>query len=175
MFLVRWWVAEKHEVNDAAGNRRRPARRRRQYRPWVEVLERRLAPAVTLSISNPVPFPKPDSGELFGMFVVTRSGDLAPEVLVDYTTQDGSGPNGAHAGIDYVAASGTLDFAPNHVLATIYVQIIGNNIFQADKTFTVQLSTPRPGWHLLPRRPSPPAAGPSRWQSGTSMGMAKLI
>ena len=144
MFPVRWWVAEKHNVNAAAGKRRRPARRRQRYRPVVEILERRLAPAVTLSISNPVPFPKPDSGQLTGLFVVTRSGDAAPGVVVDYATQDGTGPNGAHAGTDYVATRGTLEFAPYQVTASIGVPILGNTVFQADKTFTVSLSDPVP-------------------------------
>jgi hypothetical protein len=98
---------------------------------------------ITLSISNPAPFPKPDSGQILGMFVVTRSGDLGPAVQVDYATQDGTGANGAHAGTDYVATSGTLNFAANQTTATIAVPIIGNNVFQADKTFTVGLSHPR--------------------------------
>jgi hypothetical protein len=35
-----------------------------------------------------------------------------------------------------------LYFAANQTMATIAVPIIGNNIFQADKTFTVSLSYP---------------------------------
>jgi len=112
----------------------------RLYRPRIEVLENRLAPSITLSINNPVPFPKPDTGQVQGMFVVTRSGDLTPAVSVDYATQDGTGSNGAHAGVDYVATSGTLNFDSNQTTATISVPILGNNIFQADKTFTVSLS-----------------------------------
>ncbi len=119
---------------------RRPARRRR---PWLETLEGRLAPTVNLSITDPTPFLKPDTGQLMGMFVVMRSGDRAPEVLVDYQTQDGVGPSGAHAGTDYVATAGTLDLAPNQTTATITVPIVGNNIFQADKTFTLNLANPR--------------------------------
>ena len=118
----------------------RPPWRRR---PWLEVLEGRLAPTVSLSVSDPAPFPKPDTGQLMGIFVVTRSGDRAPEVLVDYQTQDGVGATGAHAGTDYVATSGTLDFAPNQTAATVTVPIVGNNIFQADKTFTLNLANPR--------------------------------
>jgi hypothetical protein len=98
---------------------------------------------VTLSISNPMPFPKPDTGQPMGMFVVTRSGDLTPTVQVHYQTQDGTGANAAHAGVDYVATSGTLMFAPNQTMATISVPVLGNNIFQVDKTFTVSLSNPQ--------------------------------
>jgi hypothetical protein len=118
---------------------------RRFFRPALESLECRLPPTVTLSISDPLPFPKPDTGQLTGMFVVTRSGDLAPAVQVDYATQDGTGPNGAHAGTDYVATSGTLNFAANQTTATISVQVVGNTIFQADKTFTVSVSNPSGG------------------------------
>jgi hypothetical protein len=90
-----------------------------------------------------MPFPKPDTGQLMGMFVVTRSGDLTPTVQVHYQTQDGTGANGAHAGVDYTATMGTLMFASMQTMATISVPIIGNNIFQADKTFTVSLSNPQ--------------------------------
>lgn len=137
-----WWQVVKYVVDLAARYGRRPGRRARRSRPWVEILEGRLAPTVTLSISNPAPFPKPDTGQILGMFVVTRSGDLAPAVQVDYHTQDGTGVNGAHAGIDYKTTAGTVFFASNQTTTTIAVPILGNNIFQADKTFTVSLSNP---------------------------------
>ncbi len=148
MVSPQWWQA----VRQAVGMARRLRRHMRRWRPGVEVLEGRLAPTVTLSISNPVPFPKPDTGQLFGMFVVTRSGDLTSEVLVDYATQDGSGANGAHAGTDYVAETGTLIFAPYQITAAITVVILGNNVFQADKTFTVSLSHPVPGLVFGPQQ-----------------------
>src|SRR5262249_12943352 len=69
----------------------------------VEALEGRLAPAVTLSISDPLPLPEGDSGTSNMVFVVTRSGELSPAVQVNYATQDGTGPNGAKAGTDYEA------------------------------------------------------------------------
>ena len=116
-----------------------------RFKPWLETLEGRLPPTVTLSVSNPVPFPKPDSGRLAGLFAVTRTGEEAASLLVAYTTQDGTGPQGAHAGTDYVATSGTLIFAPYQLTATITVPILGNNIFQEDKTFTVSLSNPLTG------------------------------
>src|SRR5579883_3490406 len=131
MVRAAWWQTMRQLLNPAArrGSGRRRDRRQRPYRPWPETLEGRLAPTVTLSISNPAPFPKPDTGQLMGMFVVTRTGDLAPAVQVNYQTQDGTGPNGAHAGVDYVATTGTLMFAANQTMATITVPIIGNNIF----------------------------------------------
>jgi hypothetical protein len=109
-----------------------------RYRPLLESLEQRLAPTVTLSVSNPGPFPEGDTGTTNMMFVVTRSGDLAPAVRADYTTQDGT----AVAGTDYVATSGTLFFASNQLTATIAVPIIGNTILQSNRSFTVSLSNP---------------------------------
>src|SRR5579883_2004161 len=128
MARMRWWHNVKRFLAPAARRGRRPKRRLRWYRPWVDLLEGRLAPTVTLSVSNPAPFPKPDTGQLMGMFVVTRTGDQAAPVLVDYTTQDGTGPNGAHAGTDYVATTGTLLFNPSQVMATIAVPILGSNL-----------------------------------------------
>lgn len=114
----------------------------KSFRPSVERLENRLAPSVSLSISNPAPFPEGDTGTSDMMFVVTRSGDLGPAVQVDFTTQDGTGANGAHAGTDYVGTSGTLRFAANQTTATIAVPVIGNTIFQNNRTFRVMLSDP---------------------------------
>src|SRR5262245_43942370 len=117
---------------------RQPDARRREYRPRLEGLELRLAPAISLAISQPAPFPEGDSGTSLGMFVVTRSGDLVPSVSVDFATQDGT----AKAGTDYTAMSGTLTFAPNQTTATIGVPIIGNTLFQSNRTFTVNLTNP---------------------------------
>ncbi len=151
------WRQSVRQFLDATARRgrrsgQRPDRRPRFHRPWFEILEGRLAPTVTLSIGDPVPFPKPDTGQYQGMFVVTRSGDLAPAVQVDYHTQDGTGSNGAHAGTDYVATTGTLYFASNQTMATIAIPIIGNNSFQADKMFTVSLSNPLPSAAFVPQQ-----------------------
>src|SRR5262245_42174233 len=108
---------------------RRP---RRRYRPRLDALEERLPPTVTLSISNPAPFPELDSGTANMIFTVTRAGDLASAVQVDYTTQDGT----ARAGIDYQARAGTLLFSANQTTATIAVPVIGNRVFQSNRTFT---------------------------------------
>ncbi len=149
---VAWWQAVRQFLNSATRRGRRSSRRVRRYRPWLDILEARLAPTVTLSISDPEPFPKPDTGQLMGLFVVTRSGEMAPAVQVDYATQDGGGFQGAHAGIDYLATAGTLYFLPNQATATITVPIIGNNIFQVDKKFTVHLSNPLPSAAFGPRQ-----------------------
>jgi hypothetical protein len=110
--------------------------RRRGRWLFVEALERRLAPAITFSVANPMPFPEGASGTM--MFVVTRSGDTAPAVQVDYTTQDGT----AHASTDYVATSGTLSYGPGETMKTIAVPILGHTMLQPARSFTVTLSKP---------------------------------
>jgi hypothetical protein len=76
------------------------------------------------------------------LFTVTRAGDLAPAVQVNYATQDGSGPDAAHAGTDYTATSGTLLFAANQTTANISVPVLDSAVFQANRTFGVALSDP---------------------------------
>ena len=142
MVNTSWRQILNHFRNTAARRGRRPERFPRPHRPWLEVLEGRLAPTVTLSVSDPAPFAKPDSGQLLGVFVITRSGDLAPPVSVIYQTQDGVGPTGARAGVDYVATAGSLTIPAMETTATVNVPILGNNLFQVDKTFTLRLSNP---------------------------------
>src|SRR5262249_15049248 len=100
--------------------------------------------AVTLWISSRQPLPEGDSGTSNMVFVVTRSGELSAPVQVDYATQDGTGPNGAKAGSDYEATSGTLTLAANQTTATIAVPVIGNTRLQPDRAFSVLLSSPQP-------------------------------
>src|SRR5215468_10007441 len=139
----------------------RPARKApARCRPAVEALEDRLAPAVTLSVSDPLPLPEGDSGTSHMVFVVTRSGDLAPAVQVNYATQDGSGPRGARAGTDYVATSGTLTFAANQTTAALDVPVIGNTQFQPDRAFTVVLSSPQPTAAFAPQQTFATGRGP---------------
>jgi hypothetical protein len=133
---LKRWRAKRSPSRSPAVNADRQGTHR--YRPRLEILEKRLAPTISLSISNPAPFPKGDFGTSMGLFVVTRSGDLAPPVQVHYATQDGT----AHAATDYVATSGTLSFAANQTTATIAVPVIGNNLFEPNLTFTVALSNP---------------------------------
>jgi hypothetical protein len=102
----------------------------------IESLEQRWMLAVTISVSNPAPFTEPDSGTSDMVFIVTRSGNTAPDVKVDYTAVDGT----AHAGTDYTATSGTLEFAPSVTSLPVNVPVIGNTIFQQNRSFTLALS-----------------------------------
>ncbi len=69
-------------------------------------------------------------------------------VTVRYATADGT----ATAGADYVAASGTLTFAPGETVQNIPVAAIDDTADEPDETFTVTLSDPSDGVLLSPDR-----------------------
>lgn len=58
------------------------------------------------------------------LVTVTRLGGATGRVLVDYATQDGTGTNGAYAGTNYMAVSGTLAFDDQEMTKSIVVPII---------------------------------------------------
>ncbi|MGH3370352.1 MAG: Calx-beta domain-containing protein, partial [Nocardioidaceae bacterium] len=59
-------------------------------------------------------------------------------VSVNWTAVDGTGV----AGADYLAASGTLTFAAGARNGTIQVTVLGDGLFEPDKTFQIVLSVP---------------------------------
>jgi hypothetical protein len=59
-------------------------------------------------------------------------------VTVAYATADGS----AVAGVDYLAASGTLTFAPGTARATVSVSVIGDTAVELDEVFFLRLTSP---------------------------------
>ena len=69
-------------------------------------------------------------------FTVTRSGQPTTTATVDFATADGT----ASAGLDYLAASGTLVFAPGESEKTVTVTILDDTVFEAAEAFTVNLS-----------------------------------
>ncbi len=68
-------------------------------------------------------------------FVVTLNRASDTPVVVSYQTVNGT----AIAGQDYQATSGQLTFAPGETEKVLYVPIIGDNIVEVDKVFTVEL------------------------------------
>ncbi len=70
----------------------------------------------------------------FGV-ILSHPSALAP-VTVDWTTTPGT----AAAGSDYVAASGTVTFAPMDVSETVSIVLNGDGTFEGDETFALDLS-----------------------------------
>ncbi|HKW77803.1 MAG TPA: IPT/TIG domain-containing protein [Candidatus Limnocylindria bacterium] len=79
-----------------------------------------------------------DTGTKLAIFTVTLSAASKSTVSVDYTTTDGT----ANAGSDYIAAAGTLTFAPGITVQTIDVVVIGDFFNEPNETFFVNLSNP---------------------------------
>jgi Ca2+-binding RTX toxin-like protein len=72
------------------------------------------------------------------VFTVTLSTPVAAQVTVDFATADGT----AAAGTDYTAVEGTLTFAPGEMEQVVRVPIQGDDAFEPDETFFVNLSNP---------------------------------
>ncbi|CAK1584001.1 unnamed protein product [Parnassius mnemosyne] len=70
---------------------------------------------------------------------VIRRGDLAGEVTVRYTTEDGT----AEAGSDYIAAQGVLIFGHGESEKTFSVEVIDDDVFEEDEHFFLRLSSPK--------------------------------
>ena len=77
-----------------------------------------------------------ESAGVANVTVARGSDERLLPFTVDYQTTDGS----AHAGVDYRAASGTLQFKANETLQTITIPILQNSTAKEPKTFTVSLS-----------------------------------
>src|SRR5262249_60616899 len=94
-------------------------------------------PAPTLGV-NSVPAAQGTSGTSTVTFTVTLAGATAASTSVDFATADGT----AVAGTDYTPTSGTLTFAPGQTTQTVAVTVLGNPVFQASRTFMLNLSNP---------------------------------
>src|SRR6185295_18180626 len=90
----------------------------------------------TISISD-VTVTEGNAGTVNAVFNVTLSNPSYQTVTVDYATANGSATT---ADNDYVSGTGTVTFTPNQVGATITVVVNGDNKFEANETFDVNLS-----------------------------------
>lgn len=84
-----------------------------------------------------------DEGSVF-TFTVSLSAALDMPFTVDFATGDihSDWPGYADAGLDYVATSGTLTFAPGETTKTFTVQTIADDVEEYDEMFFVRLSNP---------------------------------
>jgi uncharacterized delta-60 repeat protein len=85
-----------------------------------------------------------------GVEPVLTSTNVVP-LSVSYSTANGTGTNGALAGSDYTAVSGTLLFTNGVGTNTFNVPIINNSLVNGNRIFTVSLSNPTaPGQLVAP-------------------------
>ncbi len=77
-------------------------------------------------------------GTVNAVFNVTLSAPSAQTVSVDYATSDGS----ATAPDDYLAANGTLTFAPGQTVRQIVVSVVGDTVTEISETFSLNLTNP---------------------------------
>ena len=73
-------------------------------------------------------------------FRVTLAPAASGPVTVAYATADGPSANGAAAGEDYTAASGTLAFKPGETEKTVAVAVAGDVLGEGAETLTLALS-----------------------------------
>jgi ELWxxDGT repeat protein len=72
---------------------------------------------------------------------VTRTGGSSGAVSVHYATSDGSGV----AGVNYVPASGTLNFADGEVSRSFTITVLNDGVAGGNKTVNLTLSAPTGG------------------------------
>jgi Calx-beta domain/Domain of unknown function (DUF4114) len=104
----------------------------------ISIEDNETLPTLTITSASPSIIEK-NSGEPANnaSFQIQLSGKSATEITVNYTTVNGT----AIAGSDFTATSGQLTFAAGSTTPqTILVPITPDNIFEPDKTFTLQLS-----------------------------------
>lgn len=74
-----------------------------------------------------------------------RSGDTNVVLSVQYATEDDT----ARAGVDYIAAAGTVTFGPGQLAAEIAVATLDNGRVDGDRAFRLRLSSPSPGVEVV--------------------------
>ena len=78
---------------------------------------------------------------------VTRHGDIASTLFVEYSTRDGTatGGEGDKDGADFKHVSGTLEFEPFIAALNIVIPVYSDYAVEDDETFEVVLATPIDG------------------------------
>jgi len=93
--------------------------------------------APTVSIEGLASVLEGDSGVTAYTFNVVLSGPSGQNVIVNYTTVNGS----AIGGVDYETNTGSVEFEPGVVTMPVTVNVIGNTADQVDRTFSVQITS----------------------------------
>jgi hypothetical protein len=87
---------------------------------------------------------EPTSGQANMVFTVTLGLDTVQRTI-NYTTQNGT----ATAGVDFIATSGSITFAPGETSKTISVPVKADNLLEPDEYFNLVLSETDPNLALL--------------------------
>ena len=77
-------------------------------------------------------------------FTLTRTGSLSGSLTVNWTTADDT----AIAGADYVAASGSVTFAPGQATQTVQVTTLDSNVPKPNVDFKL-IATPAGGTSIM--------------------------
>lgn len=95
------------------------------------------APVIKLVPAFPSIVEGDTGSKMLTMTAILSTAATTP-VTVDYQTSDGF----ALAGQDYVAANGTLTFAPGDISKTFNVSVLGDSIYESEESFFIKLSNP---------------------------------
>ena len=109
--------------------------------PWGHVTILDSSPRMSIS-----EFESATETDGFMTFTVSLSAAYDQPLTVNFSTHDGfarpGSADGAYAGQDYVATSGTLTFAPGETTKTITVNILRDTTPEYDEWFYVDLTGP---------------------------------
>jgi hypothetical protein len=105
-----------------------------------DALARRSAP--TVSVGDAVRAEGPTDTTTTLQFPVTLSRAAEGPVMVEFTTEDGT----ATSPDDFVAATGSLTFAPGETTATVEVIVRGDADVEPDETVTLRLARASGAW-----------------------------
>lgn len=102
-----------------------------------------IADEVQMTI-DAVDLPEGNSGLTPFVFTVSLSAPSPLPISVDWATGGGSATGAATAteGTDYLAAGGTLSFAPGETSKLVSVMVVGDSEVEPDETFRVTLTNP---------------------------------
>ncbi|HBB96400.1 MAG TPA: hypothetical protein DC054_13515 [Blastocatellia bacterium] len=116
---------------------------------WETALVNPAASTLQFSASTASVTEGTGSASVDATVTVTRSGDISFPASVNYATSDTSGSNGcgqntgaASSRCDYIATSGTLNFAAGQSSQTITIPITYDSYTEGAETFTMTLSSP---------------------------------
>ena len=92
----------------------------------------------SLTIEDAVPVNEGNADTTAQKFIVRLSAASTQAVTVDYATANGT----AMAGSDFIAATGTLTFAPGQTSKIITIQVTGDTTVEPNETYKVNLLRP---------------------------------